>query len=99
MNQEQFNLFERILSYVIDSEKQHFEESEEPANHIYALACEAMKQLANVDTVTLNSKECLDLTDALEEWLEVIGPKELQDSEVGLNAERDDALIKKLEGC
>ena len=52
-----------------------------------------------MNTVTLNSKECLDLIDALEEWLEVIGPKELQDNEVGLNAERYEVLIKKLKSC
>lgn len=45
MKQEQIELLERILFYVLDTERQHFEESEEPAEHIYALACKALDEL------------------------------------------------------
>ena len=46
----------------------------------------------------LTDKERLDLIDALEEWAEVVGPKELDASEIGLNSERYEALMNKLQG-
>ena len=41
MNQELKTLLDRILDYVVESEVEHYEESGEPDNHIYALALEA----------------------------------------------------------
>ena len=45
MNQEQVELLKTILSYVLDAERQHFEESGEPAEHVYALALRALNEL------------------------------------------------------
>lgn len=45
MNSEQIELLRQILSYVLDAEKQHFEESGEPAGHIYAMARKALNEL------------------------------------------------------
>jgi hypothetical protein len=42
VNQEQIELLKTVLSYVLDAERQHFEESGEPAEHIYALALKAL---------------------------------------------------------
>jgi hypothetical protein len=47
-------------------------------------------------TVRLTKQECANLLDALGEWMEVIGPKELEANEEGLDAERYDAIVKKL---
>lgn len=44
----------------------------------------------------LTRDEAQNLLDALKEWEEEIGPKELEDNEVGLNAERYDELTEKL---
>ena len=39
------NEFEIILNYIFEAEAKHYEESGEPANHIYALALQAKKTL------------------------------------------------------
>ena len=44
----------------------------------------------------LTKNEAQNLLDALKEWNEVCEPKELEDNEVGLNAERYDDLVGKL---
>ena len=44
----------------------------------------------------LTKNEAENLLDALEEWNDAVGPKELEDNEVGLNAERYDKLKNKL---
>jgi hypothetical protein len=46
--------------------------------------------------VFLTKKEILDLMDALKEWNEVVGAKELTPSEIGLDSKRYSALIEKL---
>lgn len=46
--------------------------------------------------LSLTKKEILDLMDALKEWNEIVGAKELDDSEIGLDSKRYDALMKKL---
>jgi hypothetical protein len=45
----------------------------------------------------LTTLDILNILDALEEWNFLIEPKELKDNEIGLNAERYEKLIKKLE--
>ena len=45
----------------------------------------------------LTKNEAENLLDALKEWEECVGPKELEDNEVGLNAERYNELKNKLE--
>lgn len=49
MNDELKSLLDRILDYVIDAEVEHYEESGEPENHIYALALEAKVALKLVE--------------------------------------------------
>ena len=44
----------------------------------------------------LSKEDCANLLDALVEYDEQICPKELADDEVGLNAERYDNLMKRL---
>jgi hypothetical protein len=44
----------------------------------------------------LTKQETLNLLDALTEWNDIIEPKELEDNEIGLNADRYEKLIKKL---
>ena len=44
----------------------------------------------------LTKQDCLNLLDALAEYDEQICPKELADNEVGLNAERLDDIVKRL---
>ena len=46
---------------------------------------------------TLDRREIENLLDALEEWNDLIGPKELEKNEVGLNHERYIKIKKKLE--
>ena len=45
----------------------------------------------------LTKKESLNLLDALTEWNYIIEPKELADNEIGLDADRYEKLIKKIE--
>ena len=44
----------------------------------------------------LTKQETLNLLDALTEWNDIIEPKELEDNEIGLNANRYEKLIKKI---
>jgi hypothetical protein len=46
--------------------------------------------------LALTPHEAANVLDALNEWDEEIAPKELEENEVGLNAERYDALKAKL---
>ena len=46
--------------------------------------------------MTITKKDALNLIDALNEWYEIIEPKELEKNEIGLNFERYKKLIKKL---
>ena len=55
-----------------------------------------MKQKRKEDKMQLTKKETLNLLDALTEWNDIIEPKELEDNEIGLNADRYEKLIKKL---
>ena len=45
----------------------------------------------------LTKQETLNLLDALTEWNDIIEPKELADNEIGLDANRYEKIIKKLE--
>ena len=45
----------------------------------------------------LTESELDNLLDSLQEWKEVVGPKELNDNEVGLNSERYSNLVSKLQ--
>jgi len=44
----------------------------------------------------LTKQETLNLLDALTEWHDIVEPKELEDNEIGLNADRYKEIIKKL---
>jgi len=46
--------------------------------------------------MTITKKDALNLIDALNEWYEIIEPKELEQNEIGLNMERYEKLIFKL---
>jgi hypothetical protein len=46
--------------------------------------------------ITLTLEESLNLIDALEEWKDVVTPKELKENEIGLNDERYEKIMKKL---
>jgi hypothetical protein len=48
--------------------------------------------------VTLTGRECADLVDALEEWEDAVGPKEVDEDEVGLDYIRYHTLVSKLKG-
>ena len=47
----------------------------------------------------LSPRECEHLEDALQEWEDVVSPKELEDNEVGLNGDRYLDLMDKLSKC
>ena len=47
----------------------------------------------------LTKNEAQNLIDALQEWEDEIGPKELEENEIGLNAERFDDLMARLHWC
>ena len=51
--------------------------------------------MIHISKMTQQEKE--NLLDALEEWDDLIGPKELEKNEVGLNHERYVKIKKKLE--
>ena len=55
-----------------------------------------MKQKRKGNKMQLTKQETLNLLDALTEWNDIIEPKELEDNEIGLNADRYEKLIKKL---
>ena len=44
----------------------------------------------------LSREDCLDLINALEEWDDVVGPKELEEGEEGLDADRYGNLMSRL---
>ena len=44
----------------------------------------------------LSEKDCQNLIDALKEWEECVGAKELEDNEVGLNYDRYVNLMRRL---
>ena len=44
----------------------------------------------------MTKQETENLLDALEEWFDVVGPKELEKNETGLNSDRYEKLITKL---
>jgi hypothetical protein len=46
--------------------------------------------------LVLTKKEVLNLMDALKEWEEVVGAKELTPSEIGLDSKRFDSIMEKL---
>ena len=45
----------------------------------------------------LYPEEAANILDALKEWADTVGPKELEENEVGLNSERYEKLKNKLE--
>jgi hypothetical protein len=47
--------------------------------------------------MNLTIADCENLINALQEWDKCVGPKELEDDEVGLDAERFDDLMIRLE--
>ena len=49
-------------------------------------------------TVELTRQECDNLLDALLEWEESVGAKEVDEDEVGLDYERYTNLVNKLKG-
>lgn len=48
--------------------------------------------------ITLTPEDCANLLDALQEWADVIGPKCLEENEVGLDDARFAAITNKLKG-
>ena len=44
----------------------------------------------------MSKKEIENLLDALTEWFDAVGPKELEENETGLNSDRYEKLITKL---
>ena len=47
--------------------------------------------------MNLSKEDCQNLLDALYEWNHIVGPKELEPAEVGLDAERYEKIMKRLE--
>ncbi|MBC8523569.1 hypothetical protein H8D29_06540 [PVC group bacterium] len=52
-----------------------------------------------MNTVTLTKKECEHLADALQEWSDEVGAKELNEDEVGLDSDRYEELMHRLQEC
>jgi hypothetical protein len=46
--------------------------------------------------MTITKKDALNLLDALNEWFEVVEPKELEENEIGLNSKRYEIILYKL---
>jgi ribosomal protein S3AE len=46
--------------------------------------------------MTITKNDALNLIDALNEWYEIVAPKELEKNEIGLNIERYENVIFKL---
>jgi len=44
----------------------------------------------------ITKNDALNILDALNEWHDIIEPKELAENEIGLNSERYENIIKKL---
>ena len=47
----------------------------------------------------LTKNDAANLIYALQEWEDVVGPKELEDNEIGLNTKRFDDLMIRLHWC
>ena len=43
----------------------------------------------------LTKSEASNILDALQEWCDIVQPKQLQDNETGLNSDRYEKLLKK----
>ena len=54
--------------------------------------------MTNENVVFLTDTERTNLLDALSEWAEIVGPKELALDEIGLDAARYENLVNKLKG-
>ena len=50
----------------------------------------------HIENAFLKTDDLIDILDALEEWLEVVEPKELNENEAGLNFERYVTLVKRI---
>lgn len=48
--------------------------------------------------VMLTPEDCANLLDALREWADIVGPKCLEENEVGLDDARFTAITNKLKG-
>ena len=46
--------------------------------------------------MVINKHNALNLMDALNEWFEVVAPKELEENEIGLDSERYEDIMSKL---
>ena len=46
--------------------------------------------------MTITKTDALNLIDALNEWYEIVEPKELEKNEIGLNIDRYESIIFKL---
>jgi hypothetical protein len=46
--------------------------------------------------MVINKHNALNLMDALNEWFEVVAPKELEENEIGLDSERYEDIMFKL---
>lgn len=44
----------------------------------------------------LDRRDALNLLDALDEWMDTCGPKELDADDVGLDSDRYDELVRRL---
>ena len=88
------NDFNRVLEYTLDNEAVDFAEWVEsggnPDSHIYQSALKLQ------NNVCLTKEECVNLLDALSEWFSVVGPKEIEEDEDGLNDSRYTAIVNKL---
>ena len=55
-----------------------------------------MKQNRKDNRMNITKNDALNILDALNEWYDIIEPKELAENEIGLNSERYENIIKKL---
>ena len=46
--------------------------------------------------MTITKADALNIIDALNEWYEIVEPKELEKNEIGLNIDRYESIIFKL---
>jgi len=107
MNNQQKEILARIFTYVLMNEESDYEEQVEALgreackDHIYNLTRDAWAEFdldySDEETqVTLDARECQNLLDALEEWADSVGPKELSPDEIGLDEIRYNSLRNKL---
>jgi hypothetical protein len=52
-----------------------------------------------MDKLELTMNDCENLINALQEWDDTCGPKELEEDEMGLDAERFENLMDRLTGA